>query len=291
MNGGAHDAARLVFIASLGRSGSTLLDLLLGANPQIVGLGEVWKTLRLAGDEQHRCTCGAPALECPVWGEVLAGRRADPRLPMGESYRLLMERVARAHGDEKVAADSSKDLAVLREVTDIMDRRFKVLFLLKDVRAYAASLADADRAPGSTMVVDTLRRSGFLRALQWWVRNRAFADYLRESGLPFMQVGYEEICFRPELMLQKICEFVGVPYDPAMLAPTASKSHILRGNPMRWDPARRKEIVYDNRWFYRPRIQVLTAALPFVFSWNTDNVYRNLRAAAPRLAREIRPTG
>jgi len=43
---------------------------------------------------------------------------------------------------------------------------------------------------------------------------------------------------------------------------------------------RRKAIVYDNRWFYRPRIQILTATLPFVMSWNTDNVYRNIGPTA-----------
>lgn len=284
MNNGAHAQPRLVFIASLGRSGSTLLDLLLGANPSIVGLGEVWKTLRLAAEDQHTCTCGREGLECPVWGAVLARRRAEPNLPMGDSYRQVIEEAGRAHGTGVVLVDSSKDLPVLREVTGIMQKQFSVLFLLKDVRAYAASAADADKEPGATAVKDALRRSSFLRALQWYQRNRAFADYLRESGLQFMQLGYEELCFRPELILGKICQFAGVPFDGAMLTPTRSNSHILRGNPMRWDPTRRKAIMYDNRWFYRPRIQMMAAALPFVLSWNTDNVYRNIGPAAVRPA-------
>ena len=280
MNNGAHSQPRLIFIASLGRSGSTLLDLLLGANPKIVGLGEVWKTLRLAADQQHACTCGQPGLECPVWGEVLEQRRSRPELPMAESYRPLIERARAVHGPDTVLVDSSKDLPVLREITDIMEKQFRVLFLLKDVRAYAASAADADPMPGSTAVMHALRRSAFLRALQWWQRNRSFADFLHESELEFMQLGYEELCFRPELILGKICGFAGVPFDAAMLSPTTSNSHILRGNPMRWDPGRRKAIVYDNRWFYRPRIQILTATLPFVMSWNTDNVYRNIGPTA-----------
>jgi len=280
VNNGPNEQPRLIFIASLGRSGSTLLDLLLGANPRIAGLGEVWKTLRLAGEDQHRCTCGQPGLECPVWGEVLKRRRADPDLPMGESYRQVIERARVAHGDGLVLVDSSKDLPVLREVAGIMQKRFRVLFLLKDVRAYAASAADASHDPAATAVKGALRRSSFLRALQWYQRNRAFADYLREMGLTFMQLGYEELCFRPELILGKICEFAGVPFDATMLSPTTSNSHILRGNPMRWDATRRRAIIYDNRWFYRPRIQMLAATLPFVFSWNTDNVYRNIGPAA-----------
>ena len=284
MNDGTHDPARLVFIASLGRSGSTLLDLLLGAHPRIVGLGEVWKTLKLAAPEEGvNCTCGVDGYTCPIWGEVIARRRAEPDLPMADSYRQVIARARDVAGPEVVLVDSSKDLPVLRQVTDIMQKDFRVLFLLKDVRGYASSLADADGAPGETFK-NTLRRSNFLRALQWYQRNRAFAGYLRESGLDFMQLGYEELCFRSELILGKICDFAGVPFDGAMLSPTTSNSHILRGNPMRWDPTRRKAIIYDNRWFYRPRIQMLAAALPFVFSWNTDNVYRNIGPAAARAA-------
>lgn len=280
MNNGTHRGRpRLLFIASLGRSGSTLLDLLLGANPQMVGLGEVWKTLRLAGEDQHTCTCGAPGLECPVWGAILESRRRAADQSMGESYRALVARAREVHGDA-VLVDSSKDLPVLVEVAGVMDKQLQVLFLLKDVRAYAASAADADRAPGATLVKDALHRSSFLRALQWYQRNRAFADYLQGSGLSFMQLGYEELCFRPEFILGKICDFAGVPFDAMMLSPTTSNSHILRGNPMRWSSSRRKAIVYDNRWFYRPKIQMLAAALPFVFSWNTQNVYRNIGPAA-----------
>jgi len=280
VNNGTHRARPgLIFIASLGRSGSTLLDLLLGANPAMVGLGEVWKTLRLAGEDQHACTCGAPGLECPVWGAILEGRRRTPDQSMGESYRALVARAREVHGDA-VLVDSSKDLPVLAEVAGVMDKKLQVLFLLKDVRAYAASAADASHDPAATAVKGALRRSSFLRALQWYQRNRAFADYLREMGLTFMQLGYEELCFRPELILGKICEFAGVPFDATMLSPTTSNSHILRGNPMRWDATRRRAIIYDNRWFYRPRIQMLAATLPFVFSWNTDNVYRNIGPAA-----------
>jgi len=64
-----------VFIASLGHSGSTLLDLMLGSHPRLVSLGEVHATIARAAEKQNVCTCGKAADDCPVWGPVLAAVR------------------------------------------------------------------------------------------------------------------------------------------------------------------------------------------------------------------------
>ena len=74
----------LLLIRGLGHSGSTILDLALGAHPQVVGLGEAVRVLsRPMADEVHkgpqqlrferRCTCGAVAADCHVWGPICPG--------------------------------------------------------------------------------------------------------------------------------------------------------------------------------------------------------------------------
>ena len=77
---------RLLLIRGLGHSGTTILDLALGAHPQITGLGEAVRLLekpaakdshrgpaQLRGDLRHQrlCTCGQVADACPVWGAML----------------------------------------------------------------------------------------------------------------------------------------------------------------------------------------------------------------------------
>lgn len=62
-------AARQVLVLSSGRSGSTLLDRLLGRHPNVASLGEVmqWpKTLTL----DTLCTCGEPMSNCAFWQKV-----------------------------------------------------------------------------------------------------------------------------------------------------------------------------------------------------------------------------
>lgn len=66
----------IVYIAGYGRSGSTLLDLLLGMHPAVRSLGEagmIWDQLEIAGAE---CSCGAVLPACAIWGPVLQSLRA-----------------------------------------------------------------------------------------------------------------------------------------------------------------------------------------------------------------------
>jgi len=62
----------LIYIASNGFSGSTLLDVLLGAHPEIMTVGEIqllpWE-IKLGGVDP--CGCGLPVPECPFWKAVL----------------------------------------------------------------------------------------------------------------------------------------------------------------------------------------------------------------------------
>src|SRR6185295_954940 len=73
--GGGADAVKVVFIASLSHSGSTLLDLMLNAHPGVASVGELKQLGRFARMEKAnrrlRCTCGAATLlTCEFWGRV-----------------------------------------------------------------------------------------------------------------------------------------------------------------------------------------------------------------------------
>ena len=95
MSGGKQ---RLLLIRGLGHSGTTILDLALGAHPQITGLGEAVRLLeKPAAKDSHRgpaqlrgalryqrqCTCGLVADACPVWGPILRWLPAHDDQPRG----------------------------------------------------------------------------------------------------------------------------------------------------------------------------------------------------------------
>ena len=65
---------RVIFIASLSHSGSTLLDLMLNAHPELVSVGELKQLSRYARfnkPKQARCTCGKLSVwDCDFWKSV-----------------------------------------------------------------------------------------------------------------------------------------------------------------------------------------------------------------------------
>lgn len=67
----------LVYIASTGRAGSTLLEMLLNAHSSIASCGElqIWPRELTLG-RGNPCGCGRPVVECPFWKGVQA--RVDP---------------------------------------------------------------------------------------------------------------------------------------------------------------------------------------------------------------------
>ncbi len=74
MSAHANAPVRVVFIGGSGRSGSTLIERLLGQLPGVCNVGEVvflWERGLRRGE---LCGCGLVLLECPFWCEV--GKRA-----------------------------------------------------------------------------------------------------------------------------------------------------------------------------------------------------------------------
>lgn len=94
--------AKVVYVAGYGRSGSTVLDILLGSHPSICSVGEV-AFLTPEVTAARPCACGEPYTSCPFWKEFTrdlcsrVGRSSTERLRAVESRRslprLLLNRV------------------------------------------------------------------------------------------------------------------------------------------------------------------------------------------------------
>mgnify|MGYP001315932527 CR=1 FL=1 len=78
----------VVYVCSGARCGSTVLDMFLGAHPDIASLGELnmlGKALRM----DRPCSCGQLVKECPAWTSVFARYKHDDGLDLiAEPYGL-----------------------------------------------------------------------------------------------------------------------------------------------------------------------------------------------------------
>ena len=63
---------KLLYIMGTARSGSTVLEIMLAANPDVFGAGELTSLVRDGFLENKDCSCGRPCHSCGVWRKVIA---------------------------------------------------------------------------------------------------------------------------------------------------------------------------------------------------------------------------
>jgi hypothetical protein len=196
----------------------------------------------------------------------------------------MLKTLEQQYGSDAVGVDTSKSIQPLRGLIK-KDVDVKVIHLIKDVRAYVVSYMDratvrqsrgltVSRKEGS-WVSEQLKKLPSYYFLEWHKTNRNIQRFLKASSIPTLQVGYEELCLYPSLIMEKISSFLGMPMEPAMLElGDVAKNHIIRGNRMRHRSEKRK-ISYDNRWFYRTEWVLPSVCFPHVMRFNRREVYRN----------------
>ena len=57
---------------------------------------------------------------------------------------------------------------------------------------------------------------------------------------------YEDLCNNPKFQISRVCEFLSIKYEPAMLNFRVKKGHTVMGNRMRFKED--KEIIEDLEW-------------------------------------------
>jgi hypothetical protein len=274
---------RVLYIGGWGRSGSTLLDRLLGQVAGCFSVGEM-RDIWLRGVlENRRCGCGQPFMRCPFWREV--GERAfggwdEHHARTIHSLRMRYDRpwtvpvlmspmrwsdglqryvdattaLYRAIGDtsgSEVIVDSTKipSYAYLLRRIEGLDLRF--VHLVRDSRGVVYSWQKSVRRPDATGKQDLMLRYGAASASGRYLLYNATASLVRRSAVPYMFVRYEDLVADPLAYLERIAGFAGLrPSGFDFLEDGTAElrpNHTVDGNPMRFaeGPLR---ISADERW-------------------------------------------
>ena len=192
---------KTAYILSAGRSGSTLLSLMLGAHPDVFAVGEVShlpKNLAL----NTLCMCDSPVRECPVWkpvvqrmGEILdADLNRDPYAmnlgfiqattvidheKMTTGYKLAGQArhasnyLARRLGINTELFRGFRDgITQTRQLFDVIRETQGVRMIIDESKVYVPGIALYERAPEETRLI-LLSRDG-----------RGVTNSLLRSGMP-----------------------------------------------------------------------------------------------------------
>ena len=277
---------KLLLIRGLGHSGTTILDLALGAHPQMVGLGEAARILaRPSPSDAHRgpaqlrgalrfkrrCTCGEVAAECPVWGPVLAWLPEHDHCSLAVKMQRLIHSLEGAQALDSSATswviDSYQGDFTLPFEQD-SDLDIRVIHLTRDLRSWVNSRARSGRERGRWF-------PGLKPLLRWCWMNARHERLLQRCPHPVLRLGYEQLALDPEGTLGRICSWLGLEMSEQMLQPGQfSTSHVLSGNRMRFDPKRSASIRYDASWMAAPSgLAQAALGVPWVAALNRRLVY------------------
>lgn len=249
------DQLPVIYISGYGRSGSTLLDVLLDAQPDVLGLGEVTHLFRFAAQDRA-CSCGEKYLACPVWGPTLRTVMHPSRLSLMaaetltravETRRLVstrtvdryedlwgrLLRAAAAAAAATVVVDSSKSTRGTQLRATRLGRvgglSVRSVHLRRDpqgVLASARAARDRRAAKGvrGAMDGDTITS---LRTLAGWVATDRAA-----AGQADLTVQFEDLVAHPASAILSSLNLV-TDVDGAVPTLVGGPGHGVAGNRMR----------------------------------------------------------
>lgn len=293
----------IIYIGGSGRSGSTLLDRVLGQVPGIVSGGEILDVWRAGIRENRLCGCGATFDRCPFWRQVgdeafggwaqvdaeaadllvksygyrelltSRGRDADDQTRR-ELLRNLYRGIARASGAD-VLVDSSKSPAYGFLLAASLQERVAAIQLIRDPRGVAYSWSKVVKRPDTPgRDVEMLRMSAASVSARWILHNSLMEMLARR--VPATRTRYETFLANPREELRRMLAAVGRPVDESSLdfitedRVMLEPNHTVMGNPMRLEVGEVK-LRLDDAWRARmstaDRLTVTAATWPWLMRY------------------------
>jgi hypothetical protein len=253
------------------RSGSTILDIILGNHEQIESVGELRSLASIGWLGAEVCSCGQPAASCEYWLEVR--RRWQDRVGGDKVARLaeLQNQFERIRSFPILFAASLVRTPAFREYATLTAALYSAIAEVSGIRIvvdstkYPGRALALSRMSGITLRLVHLVRDG--RGVVWSVHRKANVDlqgnvvdiapgsvaktttrqWLRVNlvsslvaavgGARSIRVRYEDFVVKPEHELGRIGELVGVDFDALAKklidGEPLHSAHMIAGNRVR----------------------------------------------------------
>jgi hypothetical protein len=264
----------IIYIAGVGRSGSTLLELILNELDGFIAVGELRYIWRVFMDN-HTCGCGAEIRQCPFWTSVIEDvfggfRQFDPAeildlrlsvdrmwrnpqvaFPMLRNRRYETRMAAYGHVLERMFAsirkvsgadyvvDSSKQPSHGYLLTTRPALNPHIVHLIRDSRAVGYSWRRRQLRPEihwEKAYMPVFNPAYML--LCWYIETSFNQLFLRRHG-DVLEIRYEDFTSAPQATLTNLVAHIGAPASPAAPFLAADRvelgaNHTVSGNPLRF---------------------------------------------------------
>jgi hypothetical protein len=269
---------KIVYIAGLGRSGSTIIDNILGQADGFFSAGEICDVWNQGCDEP--CSCGKALGDCETWTKIFMAAYGREPSAMDFAHPLhLARRIDRLRHLWWLLILARHRIGhppgILTEYLEITRRLYAAIFSVSGARV----IVDSSKAPSHAYLLERLGLAdvyivhlirdpravafswaqpkgkwppkGLLRACMEWNADNLASEYLWGACKErYLRIAYEEFAERPRTVVQSIVEFAGEKPDTL---PFVSESavelrtlHGYGGAPGRYTG--RIDIVPDTKW-------------------------------------------
>ncbi len=276
------DKIRILYIAGWGRSGSTLMDQLLGQHDAICSVGEIRFIYERMLSASTSCGCGDSLQKCLFWSEIF--KTAHGTFDIGLLKKMVESRdkytrtrhipiLLRNHTEKdiedfanrlhdlyraiinesncEIIVDSSKlpSYALLLDNHSEID--LYILHIVRDPRATAYSWQREKMKPEINYSIPLEKIHPVRNALMWLMWNRVIENRWKKRENRYLLLKYEDFVSNTERSLDTIFDFIDI--DKESFAAEASNvynlnsTHSVAGNPVRFNTGSVK-IKSDDEW-------------------------------------------
>jgi hypothetical protein len=268
------DQVRVLFIGGYGRSGSTLLDRLLGQIEGFVSVGELRNLWEEGVKQNLLCGCGSPTKECPFWTQVLehafgpiskidvdrliylrsrfegrpsilsvlfpgpaSSRFNEEHLEYLGAMERLYKAIAHVSG-ARLIVDSSKHPGRGFLLATIPSVQLCAVHLIRDSRAVTYSWQRTRIRPDVIQKTTFMNIHGTLQSVAEWMGHNRLTASLGRRAHCYTVVRYDDLVANPRDVLSRIVTSIGEPApDLSFLGERQAylkPNHTVSGNPMRF---------------------------------------------------------
>lgn len=255
----------IIYIAGLYHSGSTLLDSVLSQYSNVLGLGEIYK--QIIDGPNEICSCSNLPRNCIFWSYFYNDSICFPlsSSDVVSSYSRILQHINSNFPQYDFVVDSSKSHPFSMDMTfrnfrglvyhtSQQEYRLKVIHLYRDPRSWVNSILAREHRSKRSLVGKFLFNplfNRFARYFQWYFMHKRISKFLTIHNIDHLSVSYEELCFDSHLIIKNILNFLEFPSEISPIN-SISSTHILVGNPARFNKPFSNIPKYDSRWLARP---------------------------------------
>lgn len=291
---------RILYITGVGRSGSTILEMLLAQLPGVIAIGETHYIVERGVFGGDRCSCGVSFQDCPFWQAVLSNLPYDARrddLLHAESGLRHLRYAVKIHFGKRVLSpdllentysqfllhlyqsikkvsgaglivDSSKIVPYGLFLSKLPGVEVRFLHLMRDPRAVSFSWRRRRVRPEVVGREQLMWQPSYFESSYVAAEWNLMSQLVEWAGYPYLRVRYEDLVQRPQAILEEIIAFAGFPMNHVDLEnleiSRRDQIHSLSGNPVRFTPGK-ISLKLDDEW--RSKMPWFGRLLVELFNW------------------------